>query len=212
MICTFSISLIPLGIIIVSSLWTLAFTRGFLRKNLRRHQQNLNASNFKVQEHIYSARVKNLIGIFGILILFNALSWSPYIVASCIGIIVGTEDIPREVYATAFVLFLFNNVSNPVIQICFRKDLLNFISSTTRKMTGTCRLKRCQDSSVNSISLRQRKKACTNVNCREAKNNDIIVLTGVVQEIGFRSAKPCEVEVCIPQSSEDMTSGSTARI
>ncbi len=118
-------AIIPVSIIVVTTVWTFLSTRGFLKKHLKRQQSSLNADNFRVQKQIYSVKIKNLIGIFGTLLVFNFLSWMPYILVSLVGVAVGLDKVPNQVYATGFVLLLFSNVSNPIIQTYFRKDLLN---------------------------------------------------------------------------------------
>ena len=123
-------ALVPISVIVVTSVWTLLSTRGFLKKHLKRQESTLNAKGFKVQKHIYSVRVKNLIGIFGTLLLFNFLSWMPYVIVSLIGVVIGLDKIPTQVYACGFILFLFSNVSNPLIQTYFRKDLLYSLRKT----------------------------------------------------------------------------------
>lgn len=141
-------SIIPFTIISVTSIWTFLFTHGFLRKNLRRHKRTLNAENLEAQKHIYSERVRNLIGIFGMLLLFNVLTLSPFLVASIVGLIVGLDRVPRQVYASVFVLLLFNNVSNPIIQAYFRKDLLDTLKKYLMRVKMICKMRRVEDQQV----------------------------------------------------------------
>ena len=116
-------SLIPLSIIAITSTWTFAFTRGFLKMNLKRQKTMLSTASFVEQKHIYSVQVKNLIGIFGSLFLFSFLSWIPFLLISAVGLGIGFQNIPDPVYAGGYILFHFSNVSNPIIQTYFRKDL-----------------------------------------------------------------------------------------
>ena len=53
---------IVLTIIVITSLWTFLFTFGFLKKTLKRHEAMLNSENLDIQKHLYTKRVKNLIG------------------------------------------------------------------------------------------------------------------------------------------------------
>ncbi len=138
LITSICLSLIPMTVILVTSIWTCIFTRGFLRKNLRRHKNTLNAENLAVQKQIYSVRIKNLIGVFGALILCHAISWFPFLAVSGLGLFIGLKTIPRKVYASVFVLFLFSNVTAPIIQIYFRKDLRNFLTRSIQKVPGIC--------------------------------------------------------------------------
>ncbi len=120
-------ALIPLSTIVITTIWTFVFTRGFLRKNLKRQRTMLSIEGYQVQKNIYNIRVKNLIGIFGSLMLFNFISWMPYVIVSLIGLGIGLDKIPNQIYSAAFVIFLFTNVSNPIIQIYFRKDLVDIL-------------------------------------------------------------------------------------
>jgi len=148
-------ALIPLTIIIVTTLWTFLSTRGFLRKHLKRQKSSLNTEDFRVQKEIYSERVKNLIGIFGTLLLFNFLSWLPYIAVSLVGVAVGLEKVPNQVYAAGFVLFIFSNVSNPVIQTYFRKELLETLRKTFCFYTATA-TSRTLESSASVATLKSK--------------------------------------------------------
>ncbi len=87
----------------------------------------LSAEGYQVQKDIYNVRVKNLIGIFGSLLFFNFISWMPYTIVSLIGLVKGLDNVPNPVYSAAFVIFLFTNVSNPITQIYFRKDLVDVL-------------------------------------------------------------------------------------
>ncbi len=118
-------SLIPLTIIVITSCWTFMFTRGFLRRHLKRQKSVLNGTSFEEQKHVYSSQVKNLIGIFGSLLLFNFISWTPFLGISAAGFGIGFHRLPNAVYASGYVLFLFSNVFNPIIQMYFRKDLID---------------------------------------------------------------------------------------
>ncbi len=117
-------SLIPLAIIIITSAWTFVFTSGFLMKTLKIQRAMLDTQSYEHQKHIYTVKVLNLFGIFGTLILFNIISWIPYLLTSVIGSIgLGYEIIPNKAYAAGFVLFCASNVFNPLIQVYFRKEL-----------------------------------------------------------------------------------------
>ena len=116
-------SLIPLSIIAITSTWTFAFTRGYLEMNLNRQKTMVTTASFVEQKHIYSVQVLNLIGIFGSLFLFNFLSWIPFLLISAVGSGIGFRNIPSPVYVASYILFHFSNVSNPIIQSYFRKEL-----------------------------------------------------------------------------------------
>ena len=137
------LSTIPFTIIIVTTTWTYIFTRNFLKNDFERRQTMSNNKEDKLHEKsVYSVRIRNLIGIFGMLLLFNVITFSPYIIASIIGLIIGLKKIPNAVYTAALILFLFNNVTNSVIQSYFRRDLHDAIKKNSRKFAYLIRMSR----------------------------------------------------------------------
>jgi len=122
-------SLIPLTIITVTSIWTFIFTHGFLKDTLSRQKDTLNTESFEVQKHIYSGKVLNLIGIFGSLLLFNVISWIPYLLVSVIGFALGFNKISNTAYASLFVLYNLTIVTNPLVQTYFRKELIESLKN-----------------------------------------------------------------------------------
>lgn len=95
------------------------------------------SDNKEHQQHeksVYNVRIRNLIGIFGMLLLFNVITFSPYIIASIIGLIVGLDKIPSQIYSSVLILFLLNNVTNSIIQSYFRRDLHVTITKFSKKL------------------------------------------------------------------------------
>ena len=76
-----------------------------------------------MRDSAYNHKVCNLIGIFGSLLIAHLVSLSPYITASIIGFIVGYDNVPSPVYATALVLYLLNTITISLIQAYFRPEL-----------------------------------------------------------------------------------------
>ena len=130
------VNVICVTIIVVPTIWTFLFTHGFIKKDMKRHRDTLNKESYAVQKHVYSTKFKNLIGIFGTLLLFNAVAWVPLILTGITAIIIGFYNVPVQLYATTFVLFLTNNVSSPIIQSYFRKDLFNSLKRIFYKIIG----------------------------------------------------------------------------
>ena len=138
------LSTIPFTIIIVTTLWTYIFTKRFIRKDFER-RKTMTQNELEQQKHeksVYNVRIRNLVGVFGMLLLFNVVTFSPYITASLIGLIVGLNNIPSEIYATVLILFLLNNVTNSIIQSYFRRDLrdciYNFLMKSSYHLSHIC--------------------------------------------------------------------------
>lgn len=135
-------SIIPFGIITVTTTWTYICTKLFLKRDYQRRSQTLDQRTLEREKSVYTIRVRNLFGIFGALVFFNLLTLSPYIIASIAGFIVGFENIPSQVYAAVFVQFLLINVTNSVIQSYFRKELKDTIVKYCMKVSSVlCKMR-----------------------------------------------------------------------
>jgi hypothetical protein len=93
----------------------------------------------KHERSVYHVRIRNLLGVFGTLLLFNVITFSPYIIASVVGLIIGLENVASQIYTTALILFLLNNVTNSVIQSYFRRDLRDCIAQQSMKLRSMCK-------------------------------------------------------------------------
>ena len=114
-------SLTLLSIIVVTTIWTFAYTRRVLKKSW---QLKMEVGDQYLKKQVYFRKVRSLMGIFGALLIANAFSWVPYLVPVLYSLAsVDLNKIPVEVDAVLFILSLSNNVTNPVIQIYFRMDL-----------------------------------------------------------------------------------------
>jgi len=114
-------SLILLLVIVVTTVWTFFYTRSALKKNF---QLKMEVGDLNLTKQVYFNKVRNLIGIFGALLIANSFSWLPFFVPVLYSLAsVDLDKIPVEVDAVLFVLSFSNNVTNPIIQIYFRMDL-----------------------------------------------------------------------------------------
>ena len=119
----------------MTTLWTYIFTRNFIKQDFERRQNmSNNKEHQQYEKSVYNVRIRNLIGIFGMLLLFNVITFSPYIIASIIGLIVGLDKIPSSIYSSVLILFLLNNVTNSIIQSYFRRDLRETITKFSKKL------------------------------------------------------------------------------
>ena len=127
-------SIFPLGILLVTTIWTFLFTRRFIRKSYK-HQRGASVKGDDgVHKSVYNSKLRNLVGIFGALMVVNGITFLPFIVISIIGIGIGLSNIPDILYATMFVLFLLNNVTNPLVQSYFRKELWDSVLAFGRRI------------------------------------------------------------------------------
>ena len=191
-------SLIPLSIIGVTSVWTFIFTHGFLKKHLQSQKTILNTASFEERKHIYSVQTMNLIGIFGSLLLFNFLSWIPFLAISAVGLGIGFWKIPNAVYASGYILFLFSNVSNPIVQTYFRKDLIDTLKR------AICKWKVTEEASPRVLCINCRRNNHCNSETSDAnKSGEQLEVRCARVKAVLTSAKFDSVETVLDDSNED---------
>ena len=115
-----SAALIPIGIIIVTTIWTALFTRKVL---YHVYTERKNSFRREKEKSVYHVRVRNLIGLFGSLLLSNIIALLPHYITMMVSYGVGIESIPAAVYTANLILFLLSNVTNSLLQAYFRRDL-----------------------------------------------------------------------------------------
>lgn len=123
-------TLLSFLVILVTTVWTFCFTHGFLRKRMKIRKE---ARNSGTEKHIYLSKVRNLVGMFGVLLLANAFSWIPYFASVFYSSVDELEQVPKKLDVFLFVMALSNNAMNPLIQIFFRKDLHDSLSHIYQK-------------------------------------------------------------------------------
>ena len=107
---------ILLSCIVVTSIWTCCSTHNFLTRAERRSRTNI----FAEEENIYTTTKRKIIGIFGALLLMNALCYAPSVV---VGTLATFTTLPHEVYVTVAICFLCSTIGNPLVQTLFREDM-----------------------------------------------------------------------------------------
>ena len=117
------IGILPFSVISVSTVWTFVFVWKFIMKERKR----ATADTSEIENKLYRRRLKNLLGIYGALLVANLVSFTMYIIVSIVGFLIGYEKIPDQVYCASLILFLLSNIANPLIQIYFRRDLKDTI-------------------------------------------------------------------------------------
>ena len=107
--------------IVITSLWTLIYTRRHLQT--RNHRKNL--LSLHTQHHsAYFTKERKIIGLFGMLILVHLFCFFPVIALNLVGLFTIIPPIP---YAIVFVLFLSLTSLTPVVQSYFRRDIRKII-------------------------------------------------------------------------------------
>ena len=97
-----------IAIIIITSVWTLCFTRNFFK-----HQSKINTAGSSV----YVSKKKQLFGIFGTMLTVYAIGYSPGFVAAFVSRFV---DLPDEIFVAIIICFVAITTANPLVQSYFR--------------------------------------------------------------------------------------------
>ena len=107
------LSVIILGIIFITSLWTFCFTRRFFK------DQSVIAG-----ESVYASKKKRLFGIFGSMLLIYGICHIPGILYLLLVLFI---DLPLWSESAANICYLFITIANPVIQSYFRPEIKSAI-------------------------------------------------------------------------------------
>ena len=110
----FLVILILVGSIIVTTIWTLCFTRKYLRDTATGPVPTQGSN------HVYASQQRKIIGLFGMLILVHLLCYTPALIVVFIGLF---TIIPSEAYATVYILYLLLTSLIPLVQLFFRRDI-----------------------------------------------------------------------------------------
>ena len=104
----------------------------YLGKDLRRRTETLTKEDLKIQKSVYNVRVRKLFGIFTALFIFNFISVAPFFIS--VIVLLATGKVSPRALTAVLILYLVSNVSNPLIQSYFRKDLKDSIVRFAKKM------------------------------------------------------------------------------
>ena len=135
----------------------------YLGKDLRRRTETLTKEDLKIQKSVYNVRVRKLFGIFTALFIFNFISVAPFFIS--VLVLLATGKVSPRALTAVLILYLVSNVSNPLIQSYFRKDLKDSIVKYTKKVLFCYNFKEESDAArsshhaSNSNSLSQSRRS-----------------------------------------------------
>ena len=101
--------------IIVTSMWTLCFTRKYLR-----NKATSAVYTSAVRQNLYASQQKKFVGLFGMLIVVHLLCYIPALLIVFIGLFTLIPSVP---YAIALVFYLLLTSLIPLVQSFFRRDI-----------------------------------------------------------------------------------------
>ena len=120
---TFLMTSVFVSSIVVTSVWTLCFTRKFLKRKSRRVLIDPQGGN------PYAAQERRIIGLFGMLILVHLMCYVPIVSFALIGSFTVIPPIP---YAVVYAILLLLTSLIPLVQSYFRSDIRESVSSFCR--------------------------------------------------------------------------------
>ena len=132
---------ILVGSIIVTTIWTLCFTRKYLRDKATGPVPTKGSN-------IYASQQRRIIRLFGMLILVHLLCYTPALIVVVISLFTA---IPSEAYAAIFILYLLLTSLIPIIQSFFRRDIKEAISKIKPKCLN--KIKEARTSTVTLMSF-----------------------------------------------------------
>ena len=140
-IFSFIVISIFIGSITITSIWTMCFTRRYLKNAATRKFTAASPGN------PYAAQERKVIGLFGMLIIVHILCYAPLISFGLIEIF--TDVLTSTAYAVAFVVFLLLTVLIPLVQSFFRRNIRDAVVHGCQTFSRSVKGKKfCQSSSV----------------------------------------------------------------
>ena len=144
-------ALIPIVATIVLTVWTYIYAKRFLR---RRHMRQISFVTSRESQGDISAKNRKvnraLTRTFTLLIVSQAICFTPGIVTAVIGFFVGFVNIPTAVFLIAFVIIISNAGINPIIQSLSRRQFRQYPSLLIRKVS--CKQTQSMDNTEHSIA------------------------------------------------------------
>ena len=120
------VTVIPVIIITVTTAWTFLSTCRFIKSNHRRRVDAIGSREEvarEMEDNLYTKQIKNLFGIFSMLLISQVVSQVPQVVVIILSTTLGPQNLPPRYSFASALFFYIGSITNPIIQSYFRKDL-----------------------------------------------------------------------------------------
>ena len=123
-------AIVPILILMVTNVWTFKIVSGALRSKFKRQKIFRDAPKSEeeqqreiIENRDYRHKQRQLVKVFGVLLISHTVSWTPTLATLLIALIAGATSLPLEVYIFGWISFLSNPVLHPIVESFFIKDL-----------------------------------------------------------------------------------------
>lgn len=113
-------ALIPIIVLAFTNVWTYRLVSKFFKRNITRRRTFRGKGSGTDEERKYHSQQRQLIKVFGALLISNIISWTPVLV---VVVIVSFTVLPGEIYIFGWICYLSSPVVHPIIESFFVKDL-----------------------------------------------------------------------------------------
>ena len=115
-------------LIIVPTVVTFFVTKKFIAKDyMRKSSLTLDEKVVDHRRDLYKRRMCNLLGIFGMFLALYSTAFVPYVTIMIVRGV--TDELPETFVAVDFLVIMSINVTSPIVQSYFRKDLKNALKN-----------------------------------------------------------------------------------
>ena len=114
---------IPMFVLAFTNVWTYRIVSKFLRRNFVRRRTFRGRENVPDDGRKHRKQQKQLIRVFGALLIAHIVSWTPVLVVVFLIFFIPAEVLPSEIYIFGWICYLTNPVFHPIIESFFVKDL-----------------------------------------------------------------------------------------
>lgn len=139
-------AIIPILILTVTNVWTYKIVSGALRKKFKKQKsfrdapKNEEEQKKQVEENCdYRHKQRQLVKVFGALLIAHIISWTPTLTIMIIAIAMGAASLPPKVYIFGWISYLSNPVFHPIIESFFIKSLRHKVNKAKGKVRNSLR-------------------------------------------------------------------------
>ncbi len=145
MISVLLVSLVPIGIIILTNIWIVCIVNKQIKKIYRQRMNvcegnNLRDFDYNIKEEIRKEMNQKqlvLMRVFGIILLANTVTWTPIVIHTLLLTVYADRDFPLGQYIFVYLSLMLHSVLHPLIEGYFIPEI-----KATFRTIFTCNCKK----------------------------------------------------------------------